>query len=299
MTKTDTNEGLQIWNELEKTDPEYTKQFSRAGGFKGTAINAMYAVKKMTEKFGPMGKGWGIESIDKEFVPAANDEVLIFVQVALWWGEQTADGKRFKHIVGPQWGGDRVVTFRAKDGTLYNDDEAMKKATTDGMLKCMSLLGIGSDLHLGMYDDSKYVAQAQREFDDNSTMPKKKTAANPTPTGTDANATPAASGSEKPSGPGMTKMPEPDKAKEEADELAKIKAEVDGAWGIIQALLLEKHAGDPDASKKEAQAAAGQWLKGVSMKDTKAKLTATRVGQSHFIVALRKELKKDEGQEKA
>lgn len=297
MTKAELNEGLQIWNELEKTDPEYTKQFTRAGGFKGTAINAMYAVKKMTEKFGPMGKGWGVESIDKEFVPGANGEVLIFVQVAIWWGETTADGKRFKHVVGPQWGGDKVISFRKSDGLLSNDDEALKKATTDGMLKCMSMLGVGSDLHLGLYDDSKYVAQAEREFSDASTMPKKKEskpASNPTDTAPAASAIPAASGTGS-ADVGVTKLPEVDKAQEEATEIAKIQAEVDNAWGIIQTLLLDKHAGDTGAAKKEAQEQAKGWLSGVDIKDKRAKLTATRIGQSHMIVALRKELGKDNG----
>lgn len=292
MTTKPENEGLQIWNDFEKTDPEYTKGFTRGGGFKGTAINAMYAIKKMTEKFGPMGKGWGIESVDKEFVPGANGEVLVFVQVAIWWGEATADGKRFKHVVGPQWGGDKLIVFRKSDGSLSNDDEALKKATTDGMLKCMSYLGIGADLHLGFYDDSKYVAQAEREFSDASTMPKKREPAKPTGTAKPADATPAASGTGS-ADVGMTKMPEPDKAAEEAAELAKVQGEVDTAWGIVQTLLLEKHAGDTGAAKKEAQAKAKGWLNGINTSDKMEKLKATRIGQSHMIVELRKELGKD------
>src|SRR5690554_2076086 len=37
----DTN-NLDLWNRLGKTDPAHTKKFSRAGGFKGTAIKPIY-----------------------------------------------------------------------------------------------------------------------------------------------------------------------------------------------------------------------------------------------------------------
>ena len=54
------NENMRIWEALGKTDPAHTKQFTRAGGFKGTAIKPMWANKQMTEFFGPCGIGWGM-----------------------------------------------------------------------------------------------------------------------------------------------------------------------------------------------------------------------------------------------
>jgi hypothetical protein len=138
---------------------------------------------------------------------------------------------------------------------------------TDGMLKCMSYLGVGADLHLGLYDDNKYVANAQREFDDSSTMPKqaKKTEV------------------------GMTKMPAPDKAAEVAAEIAAIQSEVDTAWGLIQNLLMKKHHGSTEDAKKDAQSIAKTWLKDVDVADKKAKLKATRAGQAIFLAELNKE----------
>lgn len=288
------NKNLSIWNTLEATDPEHTKDFKRAGGFEGTAINPMYAIKKMTEVFGPMGKGWGIESTQEERVPVG-DEILIFIQVCLWWGEETPDGKRFKHVVGPQWGGDSVVRKRRDGGTML-DDEAYKKAMTDAMLKCMSYLGIGADIHLGLYDDNKYVANAKRDFDDGSTLPKSQRPKDPegkgatTPTGTQpgADATPAGSGSGKPN-VGMTKMPEVDKDKEAQDELNALQASVDSSWLIVQKHLLEKHAGDVDAMKAAVKEESKDWLKGVNPKDKKAKLMATKIGLATYIVKLNDE----------
>ncbi len=262
------SENLSIWSKLEPTDPEYTKDFKRAGGFSGTSINAMYAIKKMTEQFGPMGKGWGIEVSNEQLVPAG-DELLVFVNVAIWWSEITKDGKMYKHVVGPQFGGDRVITKR-KDGSLVGDDEAFKKAMTDGMLKCMSYLGIGADIHLGFYDDSKYINSISREFGNESTMPKEKKATPPAPA---KDAPPAT-------------LNVPDAEDEKASEISKLQKEVDEKWGLAQKHLLEKHAGDVKAARDEATKVSGAWLKDVNTKDKKAKLMATKIGLTHFIVDL-------------
>ena len=37
------------------------------------------------------------------------------------------------------------------------DDEAFKKATTDGITKSLSYLGFSADIFMGRWDDSKYV----------------------------------------------------------------------------------------------------------------------------------------------
>jgi hypothetical protein len=40
------NQNLAIWDKLGKTDPEHTKRFARAGGFKGTAIKPIYTTRR-------------------------------------------------------------------------------------------------------------------------------------------------------------------------------------------------------------------------------------------------------------
>ena len=77
------NENLRIWNELGRTDPAQTKQFTRAGGFKGTAIRPMWANKQMTEFFGPCGVGWGMAEPQFNVVPAL-DELMVFCTVQLY-----------------------------------------------------------------------------------------------------------------------------------------------------------------------------------------------------------------------
>jgi len=45
------------------------------------------------------------------------------------------------------------------------DEEAPKKSLTDAMKKCLSLLGVCSDVFMGEFDDRTYVEAAQLESD--------------------------------------------------------------------------------------------------------------------------------------
>lgn len=154
-----------LWQAVAKTDPAFTKQFSRGGGFKGTATNATYLARKATEQFGPCGIGWGLEVENEQFVTGApivvNGEVvahdLIHVlRVKLWY---VRDGQRGEVV---QYGQTQMV---GKYSTgLFTDEEAPKKSLTDAMTKCLSLLGFAADIHLGLYDDNKYVNAIKAEF---------------------------------------------------------------------------------------------------------------------------------------
>ncbi|RFA24417.1 hypothetical protein CAI21_21580 [Alkalilimnicola ehrlichii] len=156
------NQNLQIWEAVEKTDPQHTKPFNRGGGFKGTATNATYLAKRATETFGPMGIGWGVEVEREEYVEGApldgngTRETIHKVLVKLWYkhGEQRGEIRQY---------GQTTFIGKNKHG-LTTDEEHAKKSLTDGMSKCLSLLGFSADIHLGRYDDNKYVAEVSREF---------------------------------------------------------------------------------------------------------------------------------------
>lgn len=153
---------LTLWQTVEKTDPQYTKPFSRGGGFRGTATNATYLAKKATEVFGPMGIGWGVEILDEAIMEGApldaqgNHEKIHKVRVKLWY---KLDGERGEVV---QFGQTTFVG-RNRNG-LFTDEEAPKKSLTDAMSKCLSLLGFSADIHLGRFDDNKYVNDLQQEF---------------------------------------------------------------------------------------------------------------------------------------
>jgi hypothetical protein len=142
---------LALWDRLYVTDPKHTKTFSRSGGFKGTAIKPMWAMWRMTKEFGPIGQGWGWTELQHVV-----ESGMIFTQVSVWYVPAPGAEKAW---VGPQWGGTEIMQTR-RDGPARPDDESFKKSTTDAITKCLSYLGIGGDVHMGQFDDSKYQDEA-------------------------------------------------------------------------------------------------------------------------------------------
>jgi hypothetical protein len=158
------SENTQLWDKLGKTDPAHTKSFTRGGGFKGTAIKPMWSYRRLTEEFGPCGTGWGVGEPNFQVVNGDNREILVFCTVSGWYmynGE-----KSYVHGVG----GDRVVSYiKANDQykraeRWENDDEAFKKAFTDALTNAFKFIGVGADVHMGMFDDNKYVNEMRQEF---------------------------------------------------------------------------------------------------------------------------------------
>jgi len=143
-----------LWDRLGKTDPAHTKPFKRAGGFSGTSIKPIYSYRRMTEEFGPCGEGWGINQPSFQVVPGSDGEVLVYCTASIWYGE------REKVVFGV--GGDKVVVKQSSG--LRGDDEAFKKAFTDGITNALKMIGVGADVHMGMFDDDKYVNTMKEEF---------------------------------------------------------------------------------------------------------------------------------------
>lgn len=160
------SENTKLWDILGRTDPNHTKGFTRGGGFKGTAIKPMWSYRRLTEQFGPCGTGWGVDAPSFQVVPGDNREVMVFCTVSGWYMHE--DGRRTVYGVG----GDKVVGY-IKANEQYkrperweNDDEAFKKAFTDALTNAFKLIGVGADVHMGLFDDSKYVASMREEFAD-------------------------------------------------------------------------------------------------------------------------------------
>ncbi len=156
-------DNLALWEKLGKTDPAHTKGFKRGGGFSGTAIKPMWSYKRMTEEFGPCGKGWGVCEPSFQVVPGPEGEVLVFCTASIWYGPE-------KNLVFGV-GGDKAVG-KNKYG-LQTDDEAFKKAFTDAITNALKLIGVGADVHMGLFDDSKYVNTMREEFAGDDAQGKK------------------------------------------------------------------------------------------------------------------------------
>jgi len=150
------SDNLAIWNTLGRTSPEHTKGFTRGGGFKGTAVKPIYTEQKMTEMFGPCGIGWGFSEPTFQLVPGSDGQTAVYCWLTLWF---VHDGARSAPIPGV--GGDFVIVKQSSG--LRTDDEAFKKAFTDAIGNAMKHIGMSADVHMGRFDDSKYVNELKRE----------------------------------------------------------------------------------------------------------------------------------------
>lgn len=152
------SDNLSIWNALSRTDPAHTKPFKRAGGFSGTALKPIWVDRLLTSLFGPIGEGWGTDEPSYQLVSAGTD-ILVYCTVRAWFVNDKDNGTRC-YVYGV--GGDKVLSTN-KYGPV-TDDEAFKKAFTDAKLNAFKSVGVGADIHMGQFDDQKYVAEVRKEF---------------------------------------------------------------------------------------------------------------------------------------
>ncbi|WP_109074102.1 MULTISPECIES: hypothetical protein [unclassified Azospirillum] len=145
-----------LWDTLKKTDPKATKPFKKGGGFTGTQIDPVWRAQRMTEVFGPIGKGWGYDITERwseEFKTKDGTVSAVYVTVNAWYTDPETKERLF---TGPQIGGTEVG--RAAD-------EAYKMAVTDALTKCLVNVGLCADVYLGLFDDSKYRDAVAAEYE--------------------------------------------------------------------------------------------------------------------------------------
>ena len=150
-------ENMAYWNRICKSDPKSLKPVS-FGARKFTSIDPQYQIKKMTETFGPVGKGWGYE-VEYDY-PTAGTTVVVIAKVTIWWTATIYDWAN-KFSYGPV-GGSRTLM---SDGMKRPNEEAAKMAMTDALTKALSHLGCDADIFLGKQDGSKYVADDKKNND--------------------------------------------------------------------------------------------------------------------------------------
>lgn len=154
---TPTASNMELWDKLRRVDPVHSKQFQRAGGFRGTAVKPSEQERLMTETFGPIGFGWGMTKPEYKEVPAGS-EMLVYCTVGVWY---RWNGERSDIFWGE--GGDKIVVVR-KSGDVSADDEARKKSLTDAIGNALKRIGMAADIHLGLWDDSKYREENEKFF---------------------------------------------------------------------------------------------------------------------------------------
>lgn len=155
-----TGPGLGLWNDVEETDVKYVKSFDR-GSFKGTAVDAIYNVKRVSEKIGAVGYAWGweVKSERLDTFGMGEDQQVIHTCVLRAWFRQSDGSKEHVEHVGHTKAAYWTRARRPGEKPRYIvDEEFAKKSVTDALSKIMVSLGASADIWLGRFDGNKYVA---------------------------------------------------------------------------------------------------------------------------------------------
>ena len=147
-------DNMELWRSVCVTDPRAVKPIT-GKQYKGNSPKPYWVIQRATEVFGPCGLGWGVQILSERF-ERFGDEALHIAHVKVWYIQ---DGKRGEI---EQMGQTRAAYISAA-GKHIVDEDAPKKSATDGMVKCLSMLGFAGDIFSGQWDDSKYVQWAAEE----------------------------------------------------------------------------------------------------------------------------------------
>jgi hypothetical protein len=150
------NENKALWSRAFTTDPRAVKPIT-GKQYKGNSPKPYWIVERLTDEFGPCGIGWGFSILGERFERFGEHESLHIAVVRLWY---VLDGKRgeFEQV------GQTRASYMSAAGKFIVDEDAPKKSVTDALVKCASYLGFAGDIFSGMWDDSKYIEQAGREW---------------------------------------------------------------------------------------------------------------------------------------
>lgn len=162
-------ENLALYESLRNVPKEAQKQFDN-GKFKGTDINPMWRIKKMTEMFGPCGIGWYIEVVHRSLEHSTDgNTICAFIGLNLFIKQ---DGEWSKPIYGE--GGNTMSAFNKKWSSIDTSDEAFKMAYTDAFSNATKQLGLGADIWFenDKEHSTKYDLQQERKAAADGDAPK-------------------------------------------------------------------------------------------------------------------------------
>lgn len=145
---------MKLWQSVCVTDPVAVKPIT-GKQYKGNSPKPYWVIQRATETFGPCGIGWGVEIVSERF-ERFGDESLHVACVRVWyvWGDKRGQIEQM---------GQTRAEYTSAGGKHIVDEDAPKKSVTDGMIKCLSMLGFAGDIFSGQWDDSKYVEWAAQE----------------------------------------------------------------------------------------------------------------------------------------
>lgn len=143
------NKNLELWNKVEKTNPNYTKK-AKVGGMTITAIAPQYQIMMVTEQFGVYGKNWGFKNVELDYSLVEKYDMVVFKGTFFF-----PEGQ-FEIV-------NSCKLFMDRNKKMLDDNFA-KKIETDTLTKAISKLGFNADIFLGKFDDVRYLNEVKEEF---------------------------------------------------------------------------------------------------------------------------------------
>lgn len=147
---------MELWRSVCVTDPAAVKPIT-GKQYKGNSPKPYWVIQRATETFGPCGIGWGIDVVNERFERFGDTEALHVALVRVWYIDQSGKRGQIEQM------GQTRAAYMSAAGKYIVDEDAPKKSVTDGMVKCLSMLGFAGDIFSGQWDDSKYVEWAAAE----------------------------------------------------------------------------------------------------------------------------------------
>lgn len=137
------NKNIELWKSVEKTDGNYLKEVQYP--FPHLSIDAQYQILQATKIWGSYGFKWGVK--DERFTPVmtGNDLVCSIIYTATFF---YPDGSFPINA-------DIGLYILAK-GKYKENNDYIKKVSTDALTKGLSKLGFSADVFMGGFDGNKY-----------------------------------------------------------------------------------------------------------------------------------------------
>lgn len=153
-TKTEKDQNLELWLEVEKTDPTYTTE-AEISGRKVTSIDAYIQIKNATQQFGKYGEKWGLKDTSMDF-KVFGETTLCLYKATFYAGA----------VEFPIYNSIKVCYMtRGQQSYLKIDDDFAKKVETNTITKALTRLGFNTDVFMGKFEDAMYVKEVQVEFE--------------------------------------------------------------------------------------------------------------------------------------
>lgn len=148
----------ELWDRVCTTDPSQVKKIT-GKQYSGNSPKPYWIVQRLTEEFGPCGIGWGFSIVGERIERFGETDSLHIATVRLWY---VLDGTRGE----VEQIGQTKCSYVSGQGKFILDEDAPKKSVTDALVKCASYIGFAGDIFSGRWDDSKYVEEAKRHYED-------------------------------------------------------------------------------------------------------------------------------------